>query len=935
MTELVGRLVEMSLIDQLLENAMNGQGGAVALTGGAGIGKSTLLREARSSAERKGFEVRHVAGTPFESNLPYAALHALLAPDLRSEIPVALATAIGLRRSDAAPFVIAVAAALVGHLSAQAEQRPLLLAVDDFQWLDPSSAAAIALAADRLFADRVAILFALRTSQSESPVVRDQRFGDQRFGDQRFGKGEGQNPDDAMGVDLTQLGLLGLRTHEVLPLTTGESNTLLHQLGVDIDRSSAIASHARGVPLVMITKARDRPTIVPSDETLHDVTADYLGRLETLSPYSKQLCGLVTLDEGRDSIELILGPNFSIASEAAIAVGLVEVVDDRVRFTHPLIRTAIARARTKSETVELHAMLAEVLAGTDQTDRYVLHLAASVQDTDERVAQLLLEFSERAKNRGALVESYRAIARAAEISPEPDVAMERFLAAAEMLYFSGDAEGGAQLAKSMQHRTNKPELLLRAELVAAKASEWTRNARTTVNELTRVASLFESTNPSQAVEALSQASAMAFMAGDLDVGVTTGERARSLAERGNDPVATIVAQAHIAWNQFLAGRTAAAAENMAPIEPLLLSMIETSESLDSLLVAQRFAMQAVMVGDWALADRLSSVSIGRSRRLGFRLSAILFGCIRGALRWRCGQLEEGLTLATDELEEQTLPPLSYCWASASAAQIAAALGRVDEAEAFVDNALRVARTLEVPLVQAWALAARGHLYLSQGNAPRALTMFEAVADLTERMGLREPGFFLWHGDYVECLLACGRTDQARAALQVLDGLVLDTGRAWAEGVSVRCRAALDGYGPHANEQFEVASDLFEKLGMPFEVARTNLLWSTMCPDRHEARKRAEGMFRAMGATIWAERAMERRRSTDSTETPLSVVRSSIFELLSAAESRVALSLSAGKTNREVAEELHVSVRTIEFHLNTIYRKTSVKNRSALIAHLRE
>jgi DNA-binding CsgD family transcriptional regulator/energy-coupling factor transporter ATP-binding protein EcfA2 len=905
---LIGRSVEVERIKQVLANATVAKGGSVAFTGGPGIGKSRLLKTATELAQREGFEVRTVVGTPSESNLPYAALKALLAADLRSELPATLSAAVGLRATETAPFVIAVAASLVSHLSTKAEQTPLLLVIDDLQWIDPSSAAALSLAASRLLADRVAILFAIRTSAprpAESPI-------------------------DLGDVDA--LALIGLPTHGLGPLSAGESGALLAQLGVSAIRSVELVTRSKGIPLLLTVNANESADTADVTALLSELQFDYLRRMRALTPDGQQLCNLVSVDEGRDICEAILRSAFDVATREAIAAGLIELDVDRVRFTHPLVRSAIESSRHPKDTRAVHSQVAAALIGEDQADRRTLHIAAAADGPDDDAVRLLLEFSDRAKARGAQIEAYRATSRAAELTADPIARLGHRIQSAELLYFSGDPEGGAQIARLVGAEADDPVIVLRAELVAAKASEWTENAEDTVAELARLAAKFEATDPEQAIAALCQSAAMAFLASSVEVGIEHGKRALHLAQGRSDEFNQIVATAHIAWNQFLAARTTEAAESLAPIEPILLAVVEGSESLDALLVAQRFSMQAVMEGNWALANQLTAVSMSRSRRLGFRLSAAMFGCIRGASRWRSGQIEEGLSLTVDELDERLLPPISFAWGSAAAGQIAAVLGREEEAETRIDDALRVAKSIGVPVVIAWALAARAHLRLSAGDAPDAVRLLEEVAHICGSMELREPGFFLWHGDYLDALLTCGQRDTAIVELNKLRDLAEVTGRGWAKGVVLRVDAVLTDDLAMAGQIFAESRQVFMSLGMPFEVARTDLSWGssqTLFPDKLAL---AEDAFRSMGAQLWAERAYSLRRTT------LSVTRSSaeghsILTKLTSAESRVALGVGAGKTNREVAEEQHVSVRTVEFHLGSIYRKTSIKNRSALIAHL--
>ena len=274
---IVGRGIELALVEELLANAAEATGGALAFTGSAGIGKSTVLRTARELALGQGFEVRHVTGTPSESDLPYAALHALLVSDDRSALPDSLSTAIGLRATDAAPFVIAVAAALVRYLSTRAEHVPLLLVVDDMQWIDPSSAAVLSLTAGRLLADQVAMIFAIRTSPARRPLATS------------FTPDQGPSKEIELEIDLDQFATIGLTTHELKALTNSESTDLLHALGVPATRCPAVVLRSHGVPLLLAEAARESSDNPDATEVLNELQNEYLRRIRKLSGPAQQL----------------------------------------------------------------------------------------------------------------------------------------------------------------------------------------------------------------------------------------------------------------------------------------------------------------------------------------------------------------------------------------------------------------------------------------------------------------------------------------------------------------------------------------------------------------------------------------------------------------------------------------------------------------------
>ncbi len=306
------------------------------------------------------------------------------------------------------------------------------------------------------------------------------------------------------------------------------------------------------------------------------------------------------------------------------------------------------------------------------------------------------------------------------------------------------------------------------------------------------------------------------------------------------------------------------------------------------------------------------------------------------LAWRRGRWDEAYNLATLDLDVERIPPVSYAWLCAAAAQIAASMGRADETEHLVEVALRSSTELNLPLVSAWAHAARGHLALSRGEPAKALPSFDLVLRDVTKMGLRETGFFLWHGDYLEALIGAGNIVEARAALDELRITADETGRQWAHGITARATALLAVDAQVAQAAFARAHTIFLELGMPFEIARTLLASgrANRLSAPQQARddlRQAEAAFIKLGAELWAEQTTKLRRKLGEVDTRPTGGETRLLRELSPTEAGVALCAASGSTNREIAAELHVSVRTVEFHLRSIYRKTGVKNRAELVA----
>ena len=648
---------------------------------------------------------------------------------------------------------------------------------------------------------------------------------------------------------------------------------------------------------------------------------------------------------------------------------------------------------------------------------------------------------------------------------------------AETLYFSGDPRRAMEIIDREIPRILDPGLLGDAEFLYARVAEWEQPSTNTVAILRRLARRFEESEPIRSAWALGMASSMAMMAGDLRSGIDDARRSLELAEASNEFFAAIVAKGNLVWNLFLRGERGEAEEAVGSIAALMEMAAET-ETVEGIMVAQGLAMMSVINEDWENADTILTQSLGLSRKMGVKLSTILLSTIRGNLLWRLGRWDEAALLANENLNPQGLPAISYTWGSAESAYMAASRGDETNVERIIAESLPEAERLGLPLVEAWLRNARAHLALSKANPTAAMVDLDIVRSLTERMGLVEPGFFLWQGDWLSSLIAVGRIEDARNGIARAKIVATSTGRRWLKGVIARAEAeltyhdtfgksvtsdsavALDSFNPSgvavapdgggatseisslvdirsglerdrgadvdvserdlgadsgprnadapgvsvasglqsAIAGFDASLGWFSELAMPFEIARTHLARAQVIerslshlddaprpgqepgatptegpgiksPSRravepHIVRAqlefqsgdeeptligldrllshdldRAGHIFGHLGATLWGKQTADlRNQATERlsvasapTSIPEAKATLRIAEKLTTAELRVAVCVAEGRTNREAAQELHVSSKTVEYHLQAIYRKLGVNNRSACTA----
>jgi DNA-binding CsgD family transcriptional regulator len=940
----IGRQREREVLDRILVRAVRGQGGSVVVAGEAGIGKSFLLRSLAHDAAESGFDVRSIVGTPPSSQLPYAVLRRLLtqySPINSADLDPVLSAIVGSASVSSPPVTTAVGTAFLMHISELAEIQPVLLIVDDIQWVDQSSAAALAFAARRLLADRVAIVFGHRSPNGLGSGIlgaTDDAHHD-RTNATSFSKHT--YVDSEQLLDLTVESrrvaeLAGLNTLPVGPLTATESVELLTALGCDSRSAAREAPLAGGIPLALIELA-DQIQFGVIDEqrlALH-LPQFYTEKIARLHPRVRYTLTAAALDDDLRAVLSVSSPSAITDLEMAEEQDIVRVFGERVLFRHPLLRAAALDASNASVRRQIHRTIAEGLNPQIDSDRYALHLSASAIGNDDVAAQALAAFALRARGRGAHEEAMDALLRASQLaSNNADAARLKF-EAGEAIYFGGDAERAITIAEQVLTMTDSSEIVSKADLLIANASMWERDPIETRERLRRVADSVLATDPVRSAWALVSASGMGFLAGDLKLGVTHGRRAEALGTEHGDMIAALSASGMISWNLFLLGQTEEAFQRMETIDPLVRMLIDQG-TVEGVSFGQILAMRLIMQERFDEADSLLRQLLPIAQRLGVHLSVVLLSSVLGSLRWRQGRWEEALAYATQGLNAEELPSLSYAWACAAAAQMTASIGDVAKTVLLCGAVELSPSAAHSPLVTAWAKSAMAHLRLSQARPQDALAILREVKGLMDAFELGQPEFFLWSADYLEALLDCDERDEAAAYASELEEQNTSSLR-WVQGVVARTRGSLSASGAEAEAAFAFGVSSF-----PFEIARTKFARARW---RYAVRKSGLGSqspdvdlvdatrtFGQLGASIWLARVNEFSSSAvsieDSSRSHL------LLHGLSDGELRVALAVSAGRANADVAQELFLSARTVEYHLTSIYKKLGVRNRQGLVALLR-
>lgn len=872
---LVGREDAIRRLDALLQAAREGRGGALVLRGEPGIGKSALLRHLDEAAT--GFLVVRASGAEFEMELPFAALHQLLTPvtgrlkALPAPHRQALEIAFGLDTGTPDPFLVGVAS--LGLLVETVRERPLLCVVDDAQWLDQASAKALAFLARRLSAESIAVVFAAR-EPSGLPEL------DELPGHSLQGLGE---PDARALLASAIRAPLDQRVRDRI-LAEARGNPLAL---VELPRTAGLAGMAGGYA---------QPDSVPGV-----IEQSFRSRLEPLPPAARLLVTVAAADPTGDAGLLwraaeLLGID---AAAAAQSVPLVEF-GTRIRFSHPLARSAAYRAAAPEERRRAHEALAAVTDPVADPDRRAWHRAQASTGPDEQVAAELEASATRAQERGGVAAAAAFLERSAALTISPDRRAERVLAAVRAKLSVGDFDTAADLLTTV--RTDDPGQAARADLLRGRLSFVRRRGdEGPTAYLLRAAARLAATDPARSRECYLDAVEMGLLLGGLDDVV---EAARNAPQPGGPVSGTaavlaglisLVGDGHRAAGELLGPIIGDADDEVWARRPSLGFMLATELwNLDAMC---GIATRAVAAG--RESGSFHALPIGLAMQATAAVHAGDFGSAMELI-----SEEEAIADATGAA------PLVY-----PRLHLAAMRGRrEDAAELFASVDHRM--SLSVP----WATAV-----LSNGLAdyPAAL---KAAKQAVRHGAVGTTGLAL--PELVEAAVRCGETEVAAAALASLKERTQAGRQAWGHGVEACARALVT----EDESAYQEAIGLLEGSALVVYRARAHLLygeWLRRQGRRRDARsalRLAHESLSDLGAEAFAERAAGELRATGEHARSRT---SKASDQLTMQEVHIARLVADGATSKEVAAKLFLSPRTVDAHLRNIFRKLGLTSRRQL------
>ncbi|MEV0830151.1 ATP-binding protein [Nonomuraea rubra] len=904
MSRLWGRESERAELARLAALAQSGRSGVLVVRGVAGAGKTALLDQVVHDLVEQGagdVRVLRVTGVEAETALAFAALQRLLRPveDRLGGLPAAQAAALrgalGLAEVEERERFL-VGLAVLTLLSDLAAERPALCLVDDAHWLDAASSETLLFAARRVEAEGVSMVFAAREG-FEAPGLPELMLG-----------GLERHVAD---------GLLAERVPDLSP-----------------ELRERIVEESSGNPLALIELASglsaeqragraDPPAALPVTER---VLATFGGRIDAL-PRTARLVLTIAAAEGTGDLGTVLRAARLLGGsaedlDAAGQAGLLRVAGDTIAFRHPLIRSAAYQGAPLTTRLSVHEALAAVVAG----DRRAWHLAAAATAPDESIALELEQAAERARQRGAPAAAVSAYEQAARLSPGQAEQARRTTLAAQSAITAGRVEQAAALAERAVELSQDPRLRAGLALVRASVAAQRGTPRGAARLLIDDAAPVAGEDPGLALSLLVVAAGSAWSSGEHAELRQAAGLAAALASRASEdePAAGAVA----VLGSLADGDHAGA----LPVLRRFVATVRTRPP-GSLYVRLLAGDLALLLGDDEAALELAAADVARARERGqagalpasLRILAQA-QAMAGLRHDAAATVAEARTFARDTGQSHGLGALA-----AITAGIAAVQGDEDGCRASATAAAGGAgHSGGVAEVTASAHGALGLLDLALGRYEQALRRLEEVV----RGPAGHTGAALSAvPDLVE---AAVRADAPQRAERPLAGFLTwaaagDT--PWASAVALRCRALL-APAEAAGELYAQAVRLHEKGGRPFQRARTELLygeWLRRSRRRSDARaplRSALEIFERLDAAPWAERTRAELRASGGVA-PAATAGTDALGRLTPQELQIVRLAAAGLSNRDIAAQLFLSHRTVEYHLYKAYPKLGIGSRSEL------
>jgi len=915
----IGRDAELDFVRAFLDDVGAGPAGLV-LSGEAGIGKTMLWQAGVEQARGRFAHVLTCRGAEAEAALSFAGLSELLGdvlgdaldsllPPRRRALEVALLLA---EPGEGPPDRLAIGLAVHDVLRVLAQQGPVLVAVDDVQWLDAASAGALEVALRRTRTDRIGVLVASRGSTAATvPLGLDRSLPEER---------------------LTVL--------SVGPLSLGALHHLLgERLGLELSRPelARVQEASGGNPYYALELGRElvrtqaRPTAgrnlrVP--DSLRELVG---GRLAQLPGETTDVL-LEVSALARPTIELVAAAHGDLervreSISVAAAEEIVVLDDARVRFAHPLLASICYERAPVWKRRAVHRALAAAVTDLEERAR---HLALAAEGPDATVASELDAAAEHAVARGATAGAAELLELAAQLTPDDAaLARQRRLRAAGFHHLAGDVPRAQtmleQLLGEVASGIERVDILFELAIAIGVGSP------------PAFAPLFEQAWPDVEADDARFARWLAFrawarlMESDNVRALADARAALEKAERVGDPELVAMVIARLGQIEMWAGEVTPGLLERGAELALRHTLPLDYWTNPRFWLARLRIRQGRLQEARAMFTAMEGETVARGDEQT-RTHILWYQCI---LEWLGGNWHQALEHANEgyALGEQMGVAINGGWKGRVKALIEADLGLAEQARASAEEGLAETQALGNEVFSLLTLGVLGRLELSLGNVEEAGRYLSELPARLVSSGLIDPTQTIW-ADAIETLIALGELEQARVYLDTYEQNARRVESGWAAACAARCRGLLTAAEGDVLAAFDAFETSLIQLGRtPYAFERGRTLLSLGLVRRQamqkkaarEALEQALAIFGELGARLWAEKARGELARISG--------RRAEGDELTETESRVAELAVAGRSNREIAAELFMGVSTVESHLSRVYRKLGVRSRAGLGSRL--
>jgi len=896
---LLGRDTEIALIEQLLDRIDHG-GTTLFISGAPGIGKSALLEEAKNRARERGIVVLGMTGVLAEVRLAFAGLQQALRPLMKQakSLPPrqqsALLSAFGLSEDAAgSPDVWLVALATLTLLTEGASHKPILLVVDDAQWLDEATREVLSFVSRRLSSDSIVLLLALREGFSL--------------------------PFDAADTLL----------HVIPPLSDADAARLLdiQASGLPGNLRTRFLSEAAGNPLALVELPRSLRTEndgeapwLPLTERLERT---FSSRLSGLPDVTQTLLNIAAENDATSLHEILLAGEVLLtqtigvdALAPAVSAQLIDLDAMQVRFRHPLVRSAIHQAADVAMRQKVHSALAAII---EDQDRRLWHRAAATVGHDDGLAAELDLMANRAQRRGANTMAIEVLQIAAKLSSTTKARRERFLQAAEIATDLGRPG-------LLEHLLRGAEVEPSDKLGVVRVG-WCREMSQPlmVNDAGKISALVNLADQARATGAKELASNLLWRAAqrcwwsNASCGVYESvlSSARSLELSALNPRGLAIS----AYSEPLRR----GAEVYAGLQA------RSQKSSGDPHVARILGSTANVIGAFDLGVSFlaeATADLRKQARIG-NLARTLF-----AQAWAEMEVGDwiGASREAGEAARFAEETGSVVWTAAATivkAQLAGMQGRLEQAEAYATEAERLVLATGASFLLAMLQLGRGITAIGAGRH------LEAFEHLRRLFSPADPAFnsglqFFALADFVEAAVYSDHSADARHFIDEVERISAPDPVPWV--VTMLC------YGKALIATNEEAEQYFLKgLGpaaknWPFLRGRLLLgygAWLRRQRRSSDARaplRQARDIFDALGASPWSDRAREELRAAGEASLRRTA---QVWESLTPQELHIAQLAAQGHSNKIIGARLYLSHRTVGYHLQRVFSKIGITSRSGL------